>query len=57
MVNQKLIQEYLAKANEAEAMARRISDAEPSMKASWIALSKGYRELADAERAPPPTPV
>ncbi len=46
-------EEYTAKAKEAEAMADQLED--EFLKSSWLNIARGYRELAEAERASGPS--
>ena len=51
MGNQHQIEEYLSKAKEAEALAAAFPDTDSFMKSSWLTIARGYRELAEGERA------
>jgi hypothetical protein len=48
------LEEYLARANEAEAMAAKFPDTDTFPKSSWLDIARGYRELAEAEQAKGP---
>jgi hypothetical protein len=54
MSNQKKVQEYLARANEAEALAGRFAPGS-FYETSWLAIAQGYRALAQVEQ-PSETP-
>ena len=56
MGNKKLVEEYLAKAKEAEALAASIPDTDTFPKESWLNIARGYRELAQIEQSGAPSP-
>jgi hypothetical protein len=46
MGNKKLLEEYLAKAVEAQAIVDSFPDTDSFFKTSWLAIAQGYRALA-----------
>jgi hypothetical protein len=51
----KQMHEYLAKAEEAEALAAGFPDTDSFMKSSWLTIARGYRELAELEQIEKPS--
>jgi hypothetical protein len=56
MGNQKLAEEFLAKAKEAEALAASFPETDTFPRSSWLDIARGYRELAEAEQLAQPSP-
>jgi hypothetical protein len=55
VVNQKRLEEYLANAAEAQALADSFPDTDSFFKTSWLAIAHGYRVMAEAERPSAPS--
>jgi hypothetical protein len=55
MGSKKLVEEYLANAAEAQALADSFPDTDSFFKTSWSAIAQGYRAMAEAEQPSAPT--